>query len=44
MLVILNGVDPGLPATADFGIRPPSVGFQDPTQSNEPGGELDIDE
>ena len=44
MLIVLNSVDPGSPATARLRVWPPAIRLQGTAQADNPRGDLDIDE
>lgn len=44
MLVFLDGIDPSGPSTAHFRIGPAAIRFQNPTESEDPRRNLNVDE
>lgn len=44
MLIVLNSVDPGSPATARLRVWPPAIRLQGTAQADDPRGDLDINE
>lgn len=44
MLIALNSVDPGSPATARLRVWPPTIRLQGTAQADNPRGDLDINE